>query len=156
MGWTTQDTSGDADFDDEDVQIPVGYYWGRITNARVYENDSGKRLAISFAVDHEDDEVEVPFFLPAKVSHYDSDELSDSGLVEQFEGVGLGEALFRALGKDGMEDGARFVPENDDEAEQLETAIEAIGKGKEFKIDVNDLGDDASVVDKVADYRDAE
>lgn len=158
MGWKDKGGSGDGgDYDDEQTQVPVGYYWASLTGANVYQKDGDERLALSFEVETDDGDVaEVPFFLPAKVSHYDSGDLSDSMLVEQFDSIGLGEALFKALGKDGMEDGACFVPEDDDERNDLTTAIGAVLDGKEVKVDVNDLGDDASVVDKMAEYRDEE
>lgn len=167
MGWTNNDNgSGDGDYDDEDVQVPVGYYWGELSNVNVYENDSGTRIALSFnnLVDMADEdysevdgtEVEVPLFMPAKVSFYDTDEVSNSALVDTFQKLGLAEALYKALGKDEIESGDKFVPETDDEADQLETAIEAVLADKQVKIDVNDLGEDASVVDKVVDYRDDE
>jgi hypothetical protein len=139
----------------DDPKIPENYYQAELANIRSYDRDNREAagLVMNFAVEHDGDEEEIPFFAPAKLSI--SEDRQSSRLGENLVRIGLLEPVLEILDVDPglVKAGShKWHAETEDEAEELEHALQAVFEGKTVRVNVeDDRSGDASQVSKLSE-----
>ena len=133
-----------GEFDNSNPQIPEDYYISMFEDISHYSKDEAEclRLIINFKVEHDGEEVVLPFFAPAKLSV--SEERESSRLAEQLSNIGLLETVLDILDDSGelkekvMSGGHRAMATSEDEVDELMDALKAALTGKKIRVNVED------------------
>lgn len=136
--------------DDRDP-IPKGYYDGVFERMESYDSeDKGRRLNIFFRVEHDGEEVEIPYNVSNILSMYDNEQSSKLGKL--FEKFGLEQVVDDAMNAGGdLKDGNRkFVSEDEEDDDRLRTALKAALAGKKFELNVT-VDDGSNWIEKVTE-----
>lgn len=142
-------TKGDIE---PNPQIPEDYYLSQVSQIRSYERNDREALGVLFRfrvkVD-DDSEVRLPFFAPAKLSV--SAERESSRLARNLQNLGLLEPVLNELGvkEEIMSEQHKWIAETQDEFEELRSVLDAVFKGKNVRVNVEDDQDgDESQISK--------
>lgn len=141
----------------ENPKIKEDYYMSRLTNIKTYtrEDKSATGLILEFEIDGED--VELPFFAPAKLSI--SEDQQSSRLAENLQNIDALEVVLDELGfKDEvMSEDFKWEAEDGVEAEDLVDVLEALFRGGRVRVNVEDSRKgDSSQISKLSQIFDEE
>ena len=142
---------------DDNPKIPEDYYISLTDGIEHYERDDADSLGLifDFKVVHEDEEVVLPFFAPAKLSI--SDERESSRLAENLQNIDRLEPVLEMIDDSGevkegvLSQSKRWVAKDEEEAEELISALNAVFTDQDVRVNVEDDQDgDSSQVSKLS------
>lgn len=132
--------------------IPEDYYMAELANIKPYHRDNkdATGLILEFDIAGEDD-VELPFFAPAKLSV--SDDRQSSRLADNLSNIGMLEPVLQELGvKDEvLSENFKWIATDELEAEDLINLIKSAFRNKKVRVNVEDSRDgESSQVSKLS------
>lgn len=138
---------------DDNPKIPEDYYVSMLDEIRHYERDDADSLGLifNFRMDYDGEEVVLPFFAPAKLSV--SEERESSRLAENLASIDRLETVLDILDDSGavkkavMSQTQRWIATDEDEVDELISAVNAVLAGEKIRVNVEDdqSGDESQV-----------
>lgn len=137
----------------ENPHISEDYYVATLADdiTHYQQNDADEfRLVLRFTIEHDGQEVELPFFTPAKLSV--STEHQSSRLAENLQNIGLLEPVLQVLDcrDEILSENHKWYAATEEEVEDLKAALRSVLVDKEIRVLVEDDRDgEASQVGKL-------
>lgn len=155
---------GKEDFDNP--YVPEDYYWGIVKDinhySKEYEDGTSHKVRVTFEIDHDGEEVEIPYFAPANISV--NENADDSNLATDLKKLGLFEVAAKAAAEveEAGEEAAQGVISGDDkyciedesDVENFIETLKIVFDGKKFRVNVVDMEPgESSVVGKLSEFK---